>query len=112
MKTKNKDKSYAYPQETSTQDHPACLKHYHKKRNDTESSVQLSSVPFLFYICLIWWGGSKQGRNTQGSDALVFCKLLPNTWVFCADVSSQETLGLVCRSYSVLDVIIPGEVVV
>ena len=68
---------YAYPQETSTQDHPACLKHCHKKRNDTESSVQLSSVPFLFYVCLIWCGGSKQGMSTQGSDALVFCRLLP-----------------------------------
>ena len=35
---------YAYPQETSTQDHPTCLKHYHKKRNDTESSVQLKTI--------------------------------------------------------------------
>ena len=56
---------YAYPQETSTQDHPACLKHCHKKRNDTESSVQLSSVPFLFYVCLIWCGGFKRDEYSR-----------------------------------------------
>ena len=70
---------YAYHQETSTQDHTACLKHCHMKRNDTESSVQLSSVPFLFYVCLIWCGGSKQGMSTQGSDALVFLGYFPDT---------------------------------
>ena len=40
---------YAYPQETSTQVHPACLKHYHKKRND----ARIQRAPLLGTISFI-----------------------------------------------------------
>ena len=41
---------YAYPQETSTKDHPACLKHCHKKRND-----RVQHAALLCTISILSW---------------------------------------------------------